>query len=386
MSMVWHLQNRKVVQSVKTRKFLLGILVVCSLVVFISSCLLICAKAEESGYVAVDGNTVTEERLTDRVIEYDELGTLVHTGNPDIKEMTGTTEKNRQEYTEIRDYFLVEAGSAGEKEETRSYRSGVKTYNKMIESLDSNSSTKNRTNMEKQLVNAAQSLMISYESVSSQKEYFSKMEQLYSKLYSQMQLKQQSGMATAQEVESVRNMWLSMQASLLSAEGSEYSVAEGLFKLLGIEDGDSVQIARIPPVDTSRADTMNLEEDTGKALGNNLELSSARSTSSGKTTSSIAKKDRTVTELEQEIKISMEELYEQVLQAQTSYQAARTGMSGADLSWNLAGRKQQLGMLSETEYLEAEIAYLQKQNELRSAELNLLQAMEAYDWAVKGIM
>lgn len=366
-------------------KYLIAILIVCTAVIFFSSCYMLTTPAEENRYEAVDGNIISQERLDDDVIEYDELGTLVHVGNPDVKEMTDATEKNREEYTEIRDYLLLEARSAGEAEETATYRMGVKTYNNMIKSLDTYSSTLNQVTTEKQLVYAAQSLMISYESMSGQKEYYTKMEQLYSKLYSQMQLKQQSGMATVQEAEAVRNTWLSMQAACVSIDESEYSVVQSLYQILGIQN-EGVTIAKIPAVDISRVDALDLEADTKTALGNNLDLSEARKSSSGKTTSSIAKKERTVDEIEQEIKISMEELYQKVQQAKISYQAAQTGMAGAGISWDLAEKKYQLGMLNETDYLQAEIFYLDKQNEFNSAELSLLQAIETYDWAMNGIM
>ena len=48
-------------------------------------------------------------------------------------------------------------------------------------------------------------------------------------------------------------------------------------------------------------------------------------------------------------------------------------------------RKQQAGLLTSTEYLEGQAAYLEKKAAKETASMNLAAAYESYCWDVKGI-
>ncbi len=146
---------------------------------------------DESTYTAVDGNRISKEGLEDGIVEYEELGSLIHYGNLSIQEMTDSTERTRQEYQEIRDYLRTKRASASaEKKEAKEendmesygeyasleavYSSAAKSYNERIKKLDRYAANKNRLSMEKQLTSAAQSLMISWQSMKLQREYTEK--------------------------------------------------------------------------------------------------------------------------------------------------------------------------------------------------------------------
>ena len=215
-------------------------------------------STDEPAYTAVDGNRISKERPEDGIVEYEELGSLIHYGNLSIQEMTDSTERTRQEYQEIRDYLRAERASASaekrrakEDNDGESYReyasleavysSAAKSYNERIKKLDRYAANKNRLSMEKQLTSAAQSLDL----------------------------------------------------------------------LLGADDTES--LADIPPTDTNRLSEMNLEADIQKAIGNNGDLIAERAAKSAGT-SSVNKKLRTLDELEEKVRIKMEQLYEEVNQ------------------------------------------------------------------------
>lgn len=69
-------------------------------------------STDEPAYTAVDGNRISKEQLEDGIVEYEELGSLIHYGNLSIQEMTDSTERTRQEFQEIRDYLRAERASA----------------------------------------------------------------------------------------------------------------------------------------------------------------------------------------------------------------------------------------------------------------------------------
>ena len=61
-------------------------------------------------------------------------------------------------------------------------------------------------------------------------------------------------------------------------------------------------------------------------------------------------------------------------------------MAAADAKWKADSRKMELGMLSNQEYLEARAAYLEAVAAKGQADVNFQQAMETYEWAVKGLI
>ena len=62
-----------------------------------------------------------------------------------------------------------------------------------------------------------------------------------------------------------------------------------------------------------------------------------------------------------------------------------TGYESACISKQSADTMFQQGMVGETEYIGLQLQYLQKMSEKESADIALFQAMETYDWAVKGL-
>lgn len=354
----------------------------------------------EPAYTAADNNTVSEERLRDGIVEYDELGSLIHYGNLSIQQMTETTERMKQNYQEIRDYLKTERDSAnGEKQEAKKkndmesygeyaaleavYSSAAKSYNEMIKKLDSHGANKNRLSVEKQLTKAAQSLMISWQSVELQKEYLEKTWELYEAMYENTKLQQSAGLAAESQVSAAYQDWNAVETRLSGIKDSQASICQSLCSLLGADD--TVTLAKIPPVNTEQLTQMDLEEDIQKAIGNNQDIIAERDKKSAGT-SSVNKKSRTVDELEEKIKIKMKQLYEEINHKKQEYDAAGTGLEGAGIQWNNAQNQYALGMLSCGEYLREELRYVQKKTEFDSADLALLQALEDYNWAVRGVV
>ena len=187
------------------------------------------AWAEEELYQAVDGNQIAEERLRDQTVEYEELGSLIHANNVTVQNAASGVENSRKTYTEDLEYLRSEKASARwNKDEAKDegdmvsyaeyasyeavYKSSIKSYNKMLDRLDQNSTNKSRLMLEKQLTNAAQSLMMSYQSMTLQKEYLATMEELLRTQYDNAQTRQQAGLSTDQEVMTARSSWESARA------------------------------------------------------------------------------------------------------------------------------------------------------------------------------
>ena len=366
------------------------------------SCTAFADASSQGLYTAVDGNQISPERLQDSLIEYEELGSLIHANNLSIQKLTDSTEETKENYIKIRDSLRSEKADAdAAKEEAKEqgdtdsyaeyasysaiYKAAIQSYNKMIDRLDRYSSNKSRLELEKQLTNGAQSLMISWQSVSLQKETLETQEALYRALYENAQTQQQAGLATSQEVQTAYLNWQNASISLQSLSDSQAAIYQNLCLMLGVDETGSMQLQNIPAADLNRISQLNLEQDTLTAIGNNSQIKSTRNTSSDGSTSGNASKQRTLSDLENQVTLKMKELYEEVTKAKQSYDAAQAGYASAQITWDNAQKKYSLGMLSKAEYLQQELQFIQKKSSFEAADLSLFQALETYDWATKGI-
>ena len=96
--------------------------------------------------------------------------------------------------------------------------------------------------------------------------------------------------------------------------------------------------------------------------------------------------ERTIQNQEETIRANVRNLYNDALQKRIALQLAEAALAAENTSMNAANTKYQLGMISNLEYIQAQSSLLGKQIELETADMNLQQAIETYEWALKGYM
>lgn len=378
-----------------------------------------------AGPVATKVNSGYDEetwaRLQDDTLEYDEIPLLVHEYNrtiseiwEDLEEMKQTIQSNVEE-VESQNRKMKELKD----ETTKDFQSVVAqnpalmqneeelaqnpTYQAMVNystqeyfldlslsalkssaSLNSKSTLSSIQRGEDQIVKGAQSLLISYDSLRKQKETLGHLAELYDAQYQLAVNKRDQGMATDADV-------LAAQINVLSAQNSMNSIESGLLQmkptlctLTGWAADDDPVIAAIPPVDVSQIDTMDLETDAVKAVGNNITLMELRRSEPGKTNDGAAARLAAIEEGEQTMVIKMQSLYHDVFAQKASYESAQTGFAAAEKSLDSYNRMYQLGLLSKSDYLGVQISYYQKKATCETADLSLRLSIETYQWAVKG--
>ena len=265
------------------------------------------------------------------------------------------------------------------------YRSAASTYYTMYDSMQSASSTSSMRQTERQLTATAQSLMISYETMRLEADTARKMLELYEKEYDLALAGVQAGTATEADVLEAQDYVLTAQSSLASAQSAMESVYDSLCLMVGRDTDGSLTIASIPEADESRISAMNLDTDTRKAIGNNTTLINERHTSAESSTAGSENKKRSVAESEEKLTIKMKQLYQDVLQKKEERDAAKTAYENAGLQKQAADAKYRAGLISQTEYLSAEMEYIGQTASYRAADLAFEQAMDTYDWAVLGL-
>jgi hypothetical protein len=343
------------------------------------------------------------------VIEYDELADLVHEFNSSIGEAWDTLEETQNdmkgyiedlENAKLKVSHLEDTAKDELKGGDMSAYSDVVTHTIQKATLSavigtfrssadsllvSKSTVKSIKKGENQIVQGAQKLMIAYKSLERQKKTLDTLSSMYEEQYQIALNKQAQGLATDAEV-------LLAQANQLSAASLSGSISTYMLQmkpklctLLGWAADANPVIGDIPPVDLSEIDQMNLEEDTVKAIGNNTTLIAQRSSSKGKTSSDIDARNGVIEEGDQKLTIKMKTLYDDVMAKRTAYEAALDGYEAAKKNREKYQRMQTIGYLSRADFIGTEVQYYPDEANYYAAETALRQAVETYNWAVKGL-
>lgn len=372
----------------------------------------------------------TQKRLEDNVMEYEEIGRLIDVYNTTLQNLRVTYADTKDSLSDIDELKeQIEDGSdqladaAEELETTAEMFKGMlgfespmlppgmsvapSAYAEMVYSsvllsqqseqilLSANQLTEMSPEMLRiqmldstraALVSGAQSALIGYEQLLLQKGSLESTLELLEAVYQSTERQAAAGMATQNDVLSAKQNLDSVKAGLMTLEANEVKIRQTLCTMLGWAYNASPEIPEIPAVDMGRIDAMNLMADTEKALENNFTLKYNRLSKDTLIGGSPEMQNllRTIAAEEAEVASSMVNLYNSVLQARNELSNAQTALTLEQTKMDLAERKMALGMIGKLEYLQQKNAFAIAEVNVRTAELGLLQAMEAYDWATQG--
>ncbi len=350
----------------------------------------------------------TWNRLNDQTIEFDELSDLVRYFNPDFKNIADSAgnELSNQQYLydemrmSIRDLnnnaqAMKDSGATDSKEGQEAFQAlkgtaklldgKAQMLEKVIKRINSGVN-KNVDRYSKTFSSAADQIMIGYSSALANRDVVQKSLDVSMAGYEAQTLSQKQGMATEADVLAANKGVLAAQAALDQLDNTIDGLKRSLCLMTGYPADGSVQIGEIPQLDLSVIGALDLTADTAKAIGNNYDLIEKRHGGSNKTTTGIKNKDAGISEAEQNLTVTMQSYYQEILQSKSAYDAASTAYEKAVLEKQKADRSYQLGMLSKINYLQAQMAFSQAEGEKQTAYNTLYQAYSTYQWAVNGIV
>lgn len=350
----------------------------------------------------------TWNRLNDQTIEFDELSNLVRYFNPDVQNIADSAgnELSNQQYVydEMRRYIrdlnddaqaMKDSGATGSEEGMMVYLTlkgtakalggNAEKMNNGIKRIDSGI-RKNVDRYSRTFSSAADQIMIGYNSALANRAVVQKALDLSISGYETQSISFKQGLATEADVLEANKGVLAAQAALDQLDNTIDGLKRSLCLMTGYPADGSVQIGEIPQLDPSVIGAMDLTADTAKAIGNNYDLIEKRHGGSNKTTTGIKNKDAGISEAEQNLTVTMQSYYQEILQSKSAYDAASTAYEKAVLEKQKADRSYQLGMLSKINYLQAQMAFSQAEGEKQTAYNTLYQAYSTYQWAVNGIV
>lgn len=356
---------------------------------------------EQADSWTADGNTISDEGLSDKTIEYDELGTYIHKYNTTVQNAKTSINSTKNQYKQLKAELSSELwDSIKEEKDAKSdgdsdayntyksyvnmYKSAVKSYNKVIDNLNSYGTNQSIAGIERSLTKAAQNLMISYDTLRLTEDSLKKMAEVSEASYNNAVLMQSAGSATAADVEAAKAQWDSAVSSLDSVTSSKTEIYKNLCIMLGVDENAGYEIAELPEPDTAYVSAANKDTDSEAAVNNNSSVKNIRHQStSGSTSGSL--KEASLTEAESTVRIEVGSLYSSMQEAAKAYESAKLTKQNTDNAWSLAQKKNSMGMLSREEYLNEELSYLSGKAEYENARIGLISAINNYRWYLQGV-
>ena len=346
--------------------------------------------------------------LQDNVLEYDELEARVENFNPTIQQILrtindsyDTVETNIADYHEAENEFEVlyeEAMDDGDYESAAMYQINKAIVRRLSSSYIQQDNRKdimidrNTRQYRKMFTSACQQLMVAYNQMAVNQATLEKQVELYSQLAAISGTQGEIGMATQTDILSAQASLHSAQSSLASLNDQMASVKRSLLLMTGWDYDSDVVIGAIPEPDVSQIDSIDLEADKAAAPGNNYTIINMRNSSPADVdgdgiyeNKDYLARSRGVDQASQQLSITLDSLYQTLFERRAALKAQETAFQAAQLSWNGAQQKYQLGMLGRAEFIGQEIAYDAASAAYQSAKLNMTQAMLNYYWGVNGL-
>ena len=239
----------------------------------------------------------------------------------------------------------------------------------MGQSLKKTSSTERQVDRQaNSLIMNVQSMMNQYEQLVSQRAMAAKGVELARTARALQDTMQSQGMAVDSDVLSAAASLSSAQSQLASLDAGMEQIYKLLCSFTGYDPASGVTFGAIPSADLAAIDAIDVNADKEKAVNNNYNLISLRSSTGGgmtdfqarttKTTTQTENRLRNVEYSENTVRSDIQALYDQILEKRAAYDAAKTAYESGKMVWDAAQIQKQNGSLSQIQYLQQELAWL----------------------------
>ena len=260
----------------------------------------------------------------------------------------------------------------------------ISQITKQLESQESKTQTTSRQKTIDSYVLTAQSLMRTYNQMNTKAQAEEKNYQAAQSSYQAALKKQSAGMATAADVMAASD---TMQSAKNRYESYRQQAANARFNLLsalGLDTGADIAIGSVPLPDLAAIEAVDFNSDMEQAIGNSSSVQNARHQSAGTATEISVKSDQE-SQAEGTVRSRMQSLYDQLKAAKLQYDGAEAAYQSASITYASLQKKQQAGMLNQSDYLQGVADYYSALDARETAVVNLNQAWETYNWTVKGV-
>ena len=359
------------------------------------------ASESASGNVVDQSDSLDTAVQTDTsvtCVDYNNLEQLVQ-NNRNLKNALDNYTSNKETYENMlktledeRDYMkFMQEKYEDDAEAKATYKMNASMLNmsisqitKQLESQESKTQTTSRQKTIDSYVLTAQSLMRTSNQMNTKAQAEEKNYQAAQSSYQAAMKKQSAGMATAADVMAASD---TMQSAKNRYESYRQQAANARFNLLsalGLDTSADITIGSVPLPDLSAIDAVDFNTDVEQAIGNSASVQNTRHQSAG-TATEISVKSNQESQAEGTVRSRMQSLYDQLKAAKLQYDGAEAAYQSASITYASLQKKQQAGMLSQSDYLQGVADYYSALDAKETAVVQLNQAWETYNWTVKGV-
>ena len=340
----------------------------------------------------------SETAVSVTAVDYNNLEQLVQ-NNRNLKNALDNYTSNKETYENMlktlkdeRDYMrFMQEKYEDDAEAKATYKMNASMLNmsisqitKQLESQESKTQTISRQKTIDGYVLTAQSLMRTYNQMNTKAQAEEKNYQAAQSSYQAVLKKQSAGMATAADVMAAADTMNSAKNRYESYRQQASNARFNLLSALGLDTSADIAIGSVPLQDLAAIDAVDFNADVEQAVGNSASVQNARHQSAGTATQISVKSDQE-SQAEGTVRSQMQSLYDQLKAAKLQYEGAEDAYQSASIAYTSLQKKQQAGMLSQSDYLQGVADYYSALDARETAVVNLNQAWETYNWTVKGV-
>ena len=345
---------------------------------------------------SLDAADQTDTSVT--CVDYNNLEQLVQ-NNRNLKNVLDNYTSNKETYENMlktledeRDYMkFMQEKYEDDAEAKATYKMNASMLNmsisqitKQLESQESKTQTTSRQKTIDSYVLTAQSLMRTYNQMNTKAQAEEKNYQAAQSSYQAALQKQSAGMTTAADVMAASDTMQSAKNRYESYRQQASNARFNLLSALGLDTSVGIAIGSVPLPDLAAIEAVDFNSDMEQAIGNSSSVQNARHQSAGTATEISVKSDQE-SQAEGTVRSRMQSLYDQLKAAKLQYDGAEDAYQSASITYASLQKKQQAGMLSQSDYLQGVADYYSALDAKETAVVNLNQAWETYNWTVKGV-
>ena len=340
----------------------------------------------------------TEEKwasLRDNVMEYGELKDLIHEYNPTVRSNRSAYKDQKgkdlndvyEQYMNDIDDIWDQADAAEDDVTWASMRFSAGLLTKQADNNYQDADMeKIQYDQEAALVYQAQQMMVSLQQAEDNIKNLENTKALLQSQYEFTRAQAAAGMATQIDVLTAQKSVQDQDTAILAAQKNKENVHRNLCLMLGWDADAQPEILAVPEPDMSRIDTLNPDGDAEAALANNYDVRYYEKKAGNLSSQDLIESNQASIQNAKDTAVrSLKTQYNTVLTARDALNAAQSQLAAEQSKLNKASASLAAGQITNLEYQTTLNAVMTAESDVNTKKLQLLVALEGYDWNVKGV-
>lgn len=341
----------------------------------------------------------TEEKwasLRDNVMEYGELKDLIHEYNPTVRSnRSAYKDQKRKDLNDVYEQYMNDIddiwdqADAAEDDVTWAsmrFSAGLLTKQADNNYQDADMEKIQYDQQEAALVYQAQQMMVSLQQAEDNIKNLENTKALLQSQYEFTRAQAAAGMATQIDVLTAQKSVQDQDTAILAAQKNKENVHRNLCLMLGWDADAQPEILAVPEPDMSRIDTLNPDGDAEAALANNYDVRYYEKKAGNLSSQDLIESNQASIQNAKDTAVrSLKTQYNTVLTARDALNAAQSQLAAEQSKLNKASASLAAGQITNLEYQTTLNAVMTAESDVNTKKLQLLVALEGYDWNVKGL-